>query len=54
MSMIIGERVRRMPTMDRMSSARFETPEATLEGRKNLILRIEEVDGRATAEFTEK
>jgi hypothetical protein len=37
-----------------MSSARFEVPDSVLEARKNLILRIEEVDGRATAEFKEK
>jgi hypothetical protein len=53
-SMIIGERVAPHQTVDRMTSARFEVPDATLESRKNLILRIEEVDGRATAEFTEK
>jgi hypothetical protein len=53
-SMIIGERIAPHGTVDRMSSARFEAPDSVLEGRKNLILRIEEVDGRATAEFTEK
>ena len=53
-SMIINERVAPHATVDRMTSARFEVPDATLQARKNLILRIEEVDGRATAEFTEK
>ena len=53
-SMIIGERIAPHATVDRMSSARFEVADSVLEGRKNLILRIEEVDGRATAEFTEK
>jgi hypothetical protein len=32
-------------TVDRMVSARFEMPEAKLQGRKSLVLRIEEVDG---------
>ncbi len=53
-SMIIGERISPHATVDRMTSARFEVPDSTLQARKNLILRIEEVDGRATAEFTEK
>lgn len=53
-SLIIGERVAPHGTIDRMTSARFEVPDAVLESRKNLILRIEEVDGRATAVFSEK
>jgi hypothetical protein len=53
-SLIINEKVPPHQTLDRMSSARFEAPDATLQSRKNLILRIEEVDGRATAEFSEK
>jgi hypothetical protein len=53
-SLIIGEKVPAHQTIDRMSSARFEVPDSVLEARKNLILRIEEVDGRATAEFKEK
>jgi hypothetical protein len=53
-SLIIGERVAPHQTVDRMSSARFEVPDSVLESRKNLILRIDEVDGRATATFTEK
>jgi hypothetical protein len=53
-SLIMGERIAPHDTVDRMTSARFEVPDATLQSRKNLILRIEEVDGRATAEFTEK
>lgn len=53
-SLIIGERIASHQTVDRMSSARFEVPDSVLESRKNLILRIDEVDGRATATFTEK
>jgi hypothetical protein len=53
-SLIMGERVPPHATVDRMTSARFEVPDSVLQGRKNLILRIEEADGRATAEFKEK
>ncbi len=53
-SLIINERIAPHATLDRMSSARFEVPDSVLESRKNLILRIEEVDGRATAQFSEK
>ncbi len=53
-SLIMGERVPPRQTIDRMTSARFEAPDSLLQTRKNLILRIEEVDGRATAEFSEK
>lgn len=38
---------------DRMVAARFEIPEAQLEARKRLILRIEDVDGPVT-EIPEK
>jgi hypothetical protein len=53
-SLIMSERVAPHATVDRMTSARFDVPDTTLERRRNLILRIEEVDGRATAEFREK
>lgn len=53
-SLIIGERILPHQTIDKMSSARFEVPDSVLESRKNLILRIDEVDGRATAVFNEK
>ena len=53
-SLTISERIAPHATIDRMTSARFEAPDSVLEARKNLILRIEEVDGRATAEFKEK
>lgn len=38
---------------DRMVAARFEVPEAKLEARKRLIVRIEDVDGPVT-EISEK
>lgn len=53
-SLTINERIAPHQTIDRMSSARFEAPDAVIEARRNLILRIEEVDGRAVAEFKEK
>lgn len=46
-SLTINERVAGHQTVDRMSSARFEVPDSVLAGRKNLIIHIEEVDGRA-------
>jgi hypothetical protein len=53
-SLSINEKVSAHQTLDRMTSARFEVPDSALEKRKNLILRIEEVDQRATAEIMEK
>lgn len=53
-SLIIGQRIAAHQTLDAMSSARFDVPDSVLEARKNLILRIDEVDGRATAIFNEK
>jgi len=38
---------------DRMVAARFEVPEAKLEERKRLLVRIEDVDGPIT-EISEK
>ena len=45
-SLILKDRIAPHETQDRMIAARFETPEARLQARKRLILRIEEVDGR--------
>lgn len=53
-SLIMAERIAPHVTVDRMTSARFEVADAVLQARKNLILRIEEADGRAVEEFTEK
>jgi len=38
-------------TVDRMVAARFEVPEAKLQARTRLTLRIEEVDGQVTEIF---
>lgn len=53
-SLIIGEKIAPHQTADKMTSARFEAPDSVLEGRRNLTITIEEVDGRATAIFSEK
>jgi hypothetical protein len=53
-SLILREQIAPHATVDRMTSARFEVPDAVLQARKNLILRIEEADGRAVDEFTER
>jgi hypothetical protein len=52
--LIKSEQVPAHATVDRMISARFEVPDAALQARRNLILRIEEADGRATNEITER
>jgi hypothetical protein len=52
--LIIREKIAPHATVDRMTSARFEALDAALQSRKNLILRIEEADGRAIDEITEK
>jgi hypothetical protein len=39
-------------TIDRMTAARFDFPEAEIANRKSLRLKIDEVDG-AVAELTE-
>ncbi len=52
--LIKSEQIAPHATVDRMISARFEVPDAVLQARKNLTLRIEEADGRATDEFTER
>jgi len=51
--LIVHDRLAPHQTMDRMAAARFEVPEADLEKRKRLIVRIEEVDG-AVSEISEK
>jgi hypothetical protein len=47
------DRINPGQTMDRMVAARFEVPEAKLQARTRLTLRIEEVDGQVT-EILEK
>jgi len=45
-SLLTRDRVLPHTTLDRMIAARFEFPEARLESRKRLVVRIEEVDGK--------
>lgn len=47
------EKVAPRQTLDRMVAARFEVPEPKLQNRRNLIIRITEVDG-AESELREK
>jgi len=47
-SLIIRTRVPPRQTLDRMIGARFEIPENKLAHRKDLVIRIEEVDGAAS------
>ena len=47
------DRLKPRETLDRMIAVRFEVPQARLDARKNLKLRVEDVDGPA-GEITEK
>ena len=49
----IHDRLKPRQTLDRMIAVRFEIPQARLDARKNLKLRVEDVDGPA-GEITEK
>ena len=44
-SLLLKDKVEPKQSQDRMIAARFEAPEARLQARKRLILRIEEIDG---------
>jgi hypothetical protein len=44
-SLVLRTRIGARLTMDRMIVARFETPEAKLQARRKLTVRIEDVDG---------
>ena len=52
-SLLMRDRVESRETMDRMICARFEVPDSTVELRKRLIVRIEDVDG-AVSEIVEE
>ena len=52
-ALIARERIAPHQSVDRMVAARFEVPEAALEMRKRLLIRIDEVDG-AVSEISEK
>ena len=44
-SLVMRDKIPAGATMDRMIVARFEVPESTVTGRKNLTVRIADVDG---------
>jgi hypothetical protein len=52
-SLIMGNRIAPHATEDRMIAARFEEPEAKLDSRKRMLIRVDEVDG-AVQEISEK
>jgi biopolymer transport protein ExbD len=52
-SLLIRTKVKPGQSMDRMIAARFEVPEKVLQARRNLTIRIEELDG-PVAEFSER
>lgn len=52
-SLIMNDRIPARTTWDRMIASRFNIPEAQLQARKHLVVKIEEVDG-ATVEIPEK
>jgi hypothetical protein len=52
-TLVMNDKVAPRASADRMVAARFEVPEAKLESRRRLILRIEDVDGPVT-EINEK
>lgn len=52
-SLIMRDKLPPKESWDRMVAARFEVPEAQLQARKRLLVRIEEVDGKVV-EIAEK
>jgi hypothetical protein len=52
-SLVIRTRVEPRESMDRMVAVRFEIPEAGLEARNRLLVRVEDVDG-AISEIVEE
>lgn len=52
-TLVLRDHIPAHSTQDRMVAARFEAPEARIDGRKRFLVRIEEVDG-PMAEFSEK
>ena len=47
-TLVMQDTVQAHASEDRMVAARFEVPESTLESRKRLVVRIEDVDGPVT------
>jgi hypothetical protein len=52
-TLVLRDKIPGHTSQDRMVAARFEAPEALIEGRKRFLVRIEEVDGKIV-EFSEK
>jgi hypothetical protein len=52
-TLMVKERIGAHASVDRMAAVRFEVPAAELDARKNLTIRIEEVDGK-TFEYSER
>jgi len=44
-ALTVRDRVAARSTIDRMTAARFEAPEARLQGRKRFLIRVEEMSG---------
>jgi hypothetical protein len=44
-SIATGEKIAKKQTVDRMAAASFNLPEADLESRKGILLRLRDVDG---------
>ena len=52
-TLVLRDKIPPHSSGDRMVAARFEAPEARINGRKRFIVRVEEADG-AVSEFAEK
>jgi hypothetical protein len=52
-SLMIRDKVPPQASLDRMVAARFEAPEAQVQGRSRMRVRVEDVDG-ASSEITER
>ena len=52
-TLVLRDKIPAHTSADRMVAARFEAPEARINGRKRFIVRVEEVDG-AVSEISEK
>jgi hypothetical protein len=53
-TLIVNDEVAPRSTLDRMVAARFEMPDATLQGRKRFVVRIEEKNRGEAFEISEK
>ena len=53
-SLAINDVVPPHATQDRMIAARFELPDSAIAARKNILVKVEEVDGRANVVYRER